>query len=1332
MSLESGQPSSLERFSRHVALFDKFESAWEAGAPLEIESVVGGVEADERLSLLLELVQIDLARRIKSGDPARLEMYFCRFPELIARADAFAELVVAEFVLRSRNEPKLAPADYVQRFPQWQDVIEAALRLAPAQAHGESTMSAHETPNVQALAPRAASAGSFPRTFGDYELLAEIARGGMGVVYKARHKGLNRLVAVKMILAGNLANEEAVRRFHAEAEAAAQLRHPGIVAVYEVGDRAGQHFFSMEYVEGQSLAAIARDNPFVPEAAARVMLSIVEAIQYAHAQGVLHRDLKPSNVLIDVDGRPRVTDFGLAKRMNADSATLTHTDDVIGTPSYMPPEQAAGKVRELGPTSDVYSLGAMLYELLAGRPPFRASTRLDTLHQVLELEPIAPRVLNARTPRDLETICLKCLEKTPARRYPSAQALAEDLQRFLSGEPIAARRVSALERATRWGLRRPVIVGLVATLLVAVCLAALAGTLAVRNRAAQQEARLAAAWNGLDETLRNKLDQASLDPGYLPEIDGLLAQMRATDPERTAAAEARFRQAYAATLRRGVDKQRLSEQEFRELSTAVAAFHRYDAVVAKELAALLAVRKPEWREVLVLKAPFDELDEIFAPGSVELRRPEQTPGGVWQVIADPTSQPARVREQQHVTRIETRPNSELELTFGPGWQTARRLGAMIGAAAPPARNTSKAYEFRLAASPGDWRELTFEIQRPTEIEPVLQILRDGRIIEQKSVSWNALSSETLTLRARRDGARLTLQVNEEPALVCEEIFPSDQAAAGQYALIWPAEAPLLRLRIEAPSQAPDPGPLDEGNRLVANRQFQPAIAEFEKLLETPDDILVQHEAWYKRCACLQELSRFDEAEQQLTALSLKPQDSWTVRAHFLIWLRHLRAKQFEKSLEIGRFIMDRFSPEQVRTHIPFSMREEIRSWTSELAFVSGLITRDSDEQLEQAIKIYQTLAATPAELRTARSFAATMYSLMDRRQETIEHCQLLLDDNGSSLMGRLEALHTLAHILIVQGKIDEGISLVTEALTDPRFKDLDVFNQVLVFRATLHANRGSWTEAKADLDTLQRLNSPTNSASVLHAYLLLGLIEEKAGHHEAALKHWQAGMHYLREAARNSKSKDLYNSVYTPVLGSLSESFTKQDIDTAFAEFTGTFLAWTFVAQLFPQEFLYDVPRTAWRTPEGRQWAEKMILWQLPSQEMSTLPLRLDLAEAWRQTVLGTTDVNRLLSDDQREVIWSLVELQYHYFLKRKLAEPDLILLFRAWHGSTGVFGWQSLAPKLTPEIRTPTEYLLACRFRNRGQLAEARKLLESALASATDNTALRRVIQQELDALPP
>ena len=324
------------------------------------------------------------------------------------------------------------------------------------------------------------------RRFGDYELLEEIARGGMGVVYKARQLSLNRLVAVKLILAGEFATQAFVQRFRTEASAAAVLHHPNIVAIHEVGVHAGQHYFSMDFVDGPSLAALAGHQPLPARRAAQYLKTIAEAIHYAHEQGILHRDLKPSNVLIDANDQPRITDFGLAKRLEGDTS-LTLSGQMIGSPNFMPPEQATARHGKVGRYSDVYALGGILYHLLTARPPFQADSLEIIVSQVLTAEPVSPRMLIPTVPRDLETICLKCLEKEPSRRYATAQALADELGRFLRGEPILARPLGPTGKVWRWCRRKPAL----ATALGAVVLVTAVGFLGILTqwRRAEQQRR---------------------------------------------------------------------------------------------------------------------------------------------------------------------------------------------------------------------------------------------------------------------------------------------------------------------------------------------------------------------------------------------------------------------------------------------------------------------------------------------------------------------------------------------------------------------------------------------------------------------------------------------------------------------------------------------------------------------------------------------------------------------------------------------------------------------------------------------------------------------------
>lgn len=400
------------------------------------------VDRDERLAELLER----LTSRYRSGEHPDVDSVARTFPELGAELrELWAAVLVAEHF--SPRGLRTKPPDGSQR-----SLLDDTSPLDSSIQSGEHD--ATEIPGGEAL----------PRAFGKYTLLEELGRGGMGVVYCAQQPLPDRLVALKTMLRGPYSSDSERTRFRAEAESAARLEHPHIVPVYEVGELDGMPFFTMKLMDGGTLAQRLVDGPLPAREVAELLAPVCRAVDYAHRHGVLHRDLKPSNILFDLDGRPHVSDFGLAKRIEADSS-LTHTGALIGTPSYMSPEQAAGNRGRTGPASDVYSLGSVLYQMLTGRPPFQGATPVDTVLLLLEQDPPRPRQLNRKVDPDLELIALRCLQKPPELRYASASDLADDLEAFLAGEPVSARSgrfthiASRILRATHhapvlenWGL----------------------------------------------------------------------------------------------------------------------------------------------------------------------------------------------------------------------------------------------------------------------------------------------------------------------------------------------------------------------------------------------------------------------------------------------------------------------------------------------------------------------------------------------------------------------------------------------------------------------------------------------------------------------------------------------------------------------------------------------------------------------------------------------------------------------------------------------------------------------------------------------------------------
>ena len=413
-------PSTIDEQARR-----RFEEAWLKGKPEPIENHVPAPDNPLYLATLEELILIELEFGWKQGSsPSRLESFLGRFPALNEPARVL-RLLREEYRVRCRHGDAPSIAEYRQRFP------DIALEDHDFEQADASRGFAREEPyHVEG-----------------YEILGVLGQGGMGVVLKAKQTRIQRIVAIKMLLPNAVASTSDLLRFRTEVEATASLQHAHIVRVFEFGECGGRPFYTMEYINGPTLQQRISEGPVAGRVAARYMALVARSIHHAHEHGILHRDLKPSNVLLDGNDQPHVTDFGIAKRLTGDAGP-TRTGSIVGTPSYMAPEQASGR-KDLTPLTDVYGLGALLYALLTGRPPFLAETLTDTLMQVLERVPPPPRLLNPNVDRDLETICLKCLEKDPRLRYASAEAIARDLERYLAGEPITARNVNLFDRLAR-------------------------------------------------------------------------------------------------------------------------------------------------------------------------------------------------------------------------------------------------------------------------------------------------------------------------------------------------------------------------------------------------------------------------------------------------------------------------------------------------------------------------------------------------------------------------------------------------------------------------------------------------------------------------------------------------------------------------------------------------------------------------------------------------------------------------------------------------------------------------------------------------------------------
>ncbi len=450
---EDGSPELQTLLERQV-------DAWLSGERLEVEALLAEYPSFRDDEKVFALVCNEIALREGVGETPSQEEYRARFPQFESRLrsrffSSGEQSLLPQPAAPSRPVAPQPSAEPVETLP-----VAPALKppsTRPTASKGKPEEAAEES--LTGTVPT--DAQNVP----GYEILGELGRGGMGVVYKARQLSLNRVVALKMILGGGHATTDDLERFRLEADAVGRLKHPNIVQIFDIGERDGLPYFSLEFVEGGTLDRKLNRMAMTPTQAAETVELLARAMQTAHDKGIIHRDLKPGNILLTREGIPKIADFGLAKQLHSDSGR-TQSGSAVGTPSFMSPEQAEGRLEDLGPATDVYSLGAILYCSLTGRPPFKGATAVETMAQVINEEPLAPSRLQRKVSRDLETICLKCLAKSPRKRYDSAAQLADDLRRYLNGEPIHARAMGRAEQLWRWCRRHPVPASLLLTVIV--------------------------------------------------------------------------------------------------------------------------------------------------------------------------------------------------------------------------------------------------------------------------------------------------------------------------------------------------------------------------------------------------------------------------------------------------------------------------------------------------------------------------------------------------------------------------------------------------------------------------------------------------------------------------------------------------------------------------------------------------------------------------------------------------------------------------------------------------------------------------------------------------
>ena len=1310
-----------------TTVLGRFKAQWQEQAVEKLAALLPSSESSSFLSTLEQLICLDLKlawQNTKVGKVRPLEEYFAAFPFLTD--EARRRLVVGEHRILCAHQKSPRIEMYLLRFPGLFESRDSIGTLIET----HSDVLAETLDESKPLRPQAPTVGK--ADFGDYEILDVIARGGMGVVYRARQKRLNRVVALKMILSGVHASETDVMRFRREAEAAAALDHPGIVPVFDVGEHDGRHYLSMGYVAGQSLAKRLQDGPMPPVEAARIALEVADALSCAHEHSIVHRDLKPANVLIDESGRSRVTDFGLAKTVEADG-DLTASGQVLGTPSYMPPEQAAGKVDLVGPASDIYSLGAMFYACLVGRPPFQAASVIDTLNQVIHDPPISPRRLNPRIPQDAATICLKCLEKSPADRYGSAQEVGEDLQRFIHGEPIHARPTSLGGRVLRWGRRRPVTAGLV----LAACCALVATVMAIKMSSRAAEARQI---GRLQTQVERQLADPRLDASYLEELDQTIQQLAVE--EEAVANEYRFRltQQYATAIRAALRGASLSSEEQTSIAEAIDRLEKRDPFEADSLRMQLAERTSQWREVFQWAEPFDrstvpegfDLVSSFNHES-KLQRSALTRkkfDSAWIVLADAPESFA-----------------ELDATFAWGWKQHSEVGiglvtlASSNASDPtpqtqdgvlsiefaddkrPPHQVIDGYQLLLRpAISGKFKPKTLSESLQLLGEVRLDLTEGGRVLQSVRVPEDRLKESTLRLRLRRERLQWTLQINQGDPWIFHDLVASQPVSVG-FGILWPIGCGLQSVLGMVRTPPAVPVPLEAGDEAFLEGDFASALSHYRIAERQFADSSDLPEVQLKIAVCLIELHQKSEGIELLRRVMGTQVAPWSQRAACQLWLTLVRERQREEAATLIASFQGSVGFRDFATLIPVQERNEIlQFYTRPWDRMDFHPSPEHVSQLQAVLEVQRLLGATLDEELNTEYHLLEVLLFHGHLQDAEQRMLRWLDAPYCSQWERFQFIDSLIGIYLQQGGMDaesRSLSLVNRSYRGQTDSERVL---LLTHRARIHAHFGRFSEAKRDIervfDTLdhQQINQPL-------AWLLYGLILQQDDDPRKAREIWNRGGELVQSHPADPWMIMLYG-LSTNVDPARARQILRSFYSGGQSGASGGLLD-RMVQESLPIELLMFAMVDVWKTPRGSDCVRRFVFFQ--EQRGQLIPRTAQvIAYGVMQFIVLDKEVQLGMDQDHDEGLWQLTLDMYQAYLRKEISQLDGLAVYGAWLGHTQLMGWKMIEQRWPPVLRGPLAYVFSHRFARLNQTAEALALTRLAIEEVPAEHPLHNAIEHE------
>jgi len=1200
---------------------------------------------------------------------------------------------------------------------------------APTRGDAAVTLPQQATDGTQPSSATGLASGEL-KMVGPYQITHLIGRGGMGVVYRAVDTRLGRTVALKVLRAGGDAAPEELARFRLEAQNAARLQHPHIVPIHDTGHVGDLDYFTMDYIEGGTLGHWLGEKQRSYVERAQMLEKIVRAVHHAHEQNIIHRDLKPSNVMVDHQGEPHVMDFGLAR--NVESAQgLTVSGAALGTPQYMPPEQAKGAQKEIGPHSDVWALGAILYEMLCGTPPFHGDAVFQILRAVVQDEPVPPRNVVRNLPRDLDTICLKCLEKDPARRYPSAAALADDLRAYVASDPISARPLSGTERAWRACRKRPVLS--VAAVLV-LAFSGVAGWLLHAGTATRRAA-------ALRQTVEAGLTERMPTAEELERLDRLCQDLEALDKDAAAGARRDVNKSLAAALERLVQQPRLEEEDLRTVEAGLEGLTARDQALAGEVREKYRQRVREWDKLFDLP-PFKDVDQVFKKGAVAadesgLRcpKPEKSPAG-----------------PLCATKVSAAGNVQLEASFAQ-WRDAAAVGLGLKAA------TGRGYAFVLRAhaplaAKGDAPQIgtvpvTLGSAVAGLIPATLEVWRAGSKAGEYHVEATKLTTEQLSMLATREGSTFTVQIGGLPSQVFDDPFALPARESGCFEAILPGQARIRLLRATRQTLPATPSPLEQADDLFERGRYEEAFSAYKQQgLQTMTGA-VGEEVRYKQGLCLAKLGRVDEANRIFGEVSEKEGKRWPVLALCQIMLICIEKGDLERAWALVDLLDRRFDAQQIMVSIPETLKDRLREmYTSEF---SGMFLLGSDPgrvaKLERALKATRLIDATQSRYNQVVLNLVRAKHWQGDFPAAERYARDGLAKIAENDWAHLILVEELGWLLRLRDRAADALILVNELLLDKDGRLRPERLGYLVERARNYCALEQWDRAEADLDLLIK-NLPLKD-HIYRAwgggYLLKGFLAERRGDKQAMEEAWKAGTVERWQEAAGEKEfpKGTTDRLVLMNLACLSGTLKQRHLDLildTYGEKGATRGGKAdspvqMLLKVYYDSMSSDVMTTVfkvtpetliplWHEPCGINVAKDLALRRVPLNEVAAGPICLLVYDIVRRSS------GRPLTDTEDKVLWDAAHAWFEGFRQGKISMTQLLQVGTTYSGMTDNLGWGGLAGKLSPEVRGPLAYFFGLYYQTGGKLDETLMFLQTAQKDAPAGSPLRKLAEDELKRL--